>query len=277
MNARTALSTPAAAHTACCCCPALLLLSFACSYVTERRLPDSAIDLLDEAAAHTVLGRGQAGRAGSGMGGAATHVTGAAGAGPSGEYGALRTPVLAEGSEDAEGLRQAGPCGSAGHAEGSVPTSGLAAAEAELRAALAGDAARVLRPLDPHPHLQQQQQPAAAAGCGGGGGAGGAGGASGQGASCAERCGPDVATGCGTAVSPQSVAAAGSIGVRGGGGGGGAAGGGGGGAGGVPLPDWRSWVASQGRASWEEARQQQLLEWFGATPQEARPGVEGAL
>ncbi|GIL72107.1 hypothetical protein Vretimale_504 [Volvox reticuliferus] len=46
---------------------------------------------------------------------------------------------------------------------------------------------------------------------------------------------------------------------------------------GAVVRDWRSWVSSQGRQSSEEVRQQQLLEWFGATPSEPKCGVEGHL
>ncbi|GLI64115.1 hypothetical protein VaNZ11_007290 [Volvox africanus] len=46
---------------------------------------------------------------------------------------------------------------------------------------------------------------------------------------------------------------------------------------GAVVRDWSSWVSSQGRQSMEEARQQQLLEWFGATPLQPKSGVEGHL
>lgn len=40
-------------------------------------------------------------------------------------------------------------------------------------------------------------------------------------------------------------------------------------------PTWQQWVARQGWSGDSEAHRQRLLEWFGASPNDPRPGIEG--
>eukprot|EP00983_Pelagomonas_calceolata_P072886 1151913-Pelagomonas_calceolata.AAC.11 len=42
------------------------------------------------------------------------------------------------------------------------------------------------------------------------------------------------------------------------------------------LTDWQSWVARHGWRGQTEFERQQLLEWFGATPEHPAPGSDGA-
>ncbi len=247
-------------------------------YVTERRLPDSAIDLLDEAAAATALraaGLGAPSAAsslasvGPGQGSAFAQAAGSAtsrgyegseerlrlAGWRSGEPWASSSSPL--GSADvASGQSGAGPgpgsevgCGSGMGSQG-LATEGLAAMEAALRAESRDEARRLLQPMAAGPASRSQgaaapRGGAAARECVGHGGAGAA--CSGEGG-----CGARGAEGCGSGAGPAGGAGRGGQASAHGSWEGQQVGGAGmlgqpgsNGAGQEALRDWRSWVAAQ--------------------------------
>jgi hypothetical protein len=191
----------------------------AASYLSERRLPDSAIDLIDEAAAKVAL-------AGAGL---AEAPRGGGGSGGSGAPAATRAPAAAEGGREPAASKAQQPSGGgtaglgafAGDVAQALSSSGDsgAAVSSQQPAAQQQQQAQPPESVGPHPQQQQQQQ------------------RSGQPAAAPSDGGRPMAGG--------------------------------------RVSTWQDWVLQQGWSGTKEARRQQLLEWFGASPANPLPGELG--